>query len=1077
MSRKILSMKKSNSELKLRKVFISHNNTKADFAKKLSDRLEALGFITWLAPRDIPEGDMWDDRIPDGIKACDVVVLLLCAKSNESPHVRTELELAMKYRKHVICVRVENIEPVNMEYFLSTRQWINWFAIYEDRPIEKLVNILNNPKCLERPKNWVNPVSPIVLLVYAFALITYFMWHSGGGILSPEARYDTAMMCISNMDSTQYREYIKHDINAYNLYEFTRYYEGLVNLYREYYALKDNYTNHTALIHNIQTLSDLYISTSNYDKAIACYEEILSIIDEKYYSNTEAADYDRLTCYEKLAEIRKYQGNLSSAMDLSIKALELRQKLNKDKDSIRSKEDFCRDYQRLSESALALGRLSEARNFAEKASELARNILLSKNTVTSRRNVGVTYFTIAKAAQAQGKLDEAADFFIRSLEIIQKITDETKTLDSQELLSIIYNDYGEILWEQGKLGSAEKIFERASKLREDILTKSDGIDDHRLLMRSYGQQGRLALAQGKFTEAKTFFEKSAKINRELSGATHNVTDTTNLSVCYNFLGQISRETGNLHEAEEFHKKSVRNCESLARRTNNVHARRILMGSYNALGNLKQDTGNLQEAENLYIKCLELAKALAEETNLLEDRLNLSLCYLMLGGLMPRQARYSESLEYYNKSLELTQTLASETHSVESYRHLAENYKALGILFNAQDRYSQAYDYYNKQLEILKSLIVRTGSLADRENAAECYENIGKTLRSQDKLNDAEEFFAKAHDERNKIAVSSGTHGTHRDSFSGLYNLGYTALRQNNAARAENFLIDALGANREHSQGLGSMQNRLRNIDAVMALAETSISRKETSQAELYYDQAVEECRKLVKASDTLDARKKLADTIYELINFLDKHGGKGHKEKISGLYYELIESERKRADSLNNPDIASNLTAYYYRAGLNLFYQDKINESEELFRAGIEYSKGSKFQLQVKHNISSCYLGMSLIHEKRGDFDKAVNCLEQALAIMKEEVMRDYTVKNRNSLALTSSMLGEMLYKSKNYERAKTIFLDTLKILEPLEAEAGDSDNRRWLSGVYKYLGNIARIHDKDNKLAGEYFTKSENVK
>lgn len=105
----------------------------------MSRYLEKNDIETWYAPRDIPAGSDWPNAIENAIKSCSAFILLFCSKADSSQQVKRELALADKYHKQVFWVKIENVEPNNLGYFLTATQWINWLDNRDDT-LQQLVS-------------------------------------------------------------------------------------------------------------------------------------------------------------------------------------------------------------------------------------------------------------------------------------------------------------------------------------------------------------------------------------------------------------------------------------------------------------------------------------------------------------------------------------------------------------------------------------------------------------------------------------------------------------------------------------------------------------------------------------------------------------------------------------------------------------------------------------------------------------------------------------------------------------------------------------------------------------------------
>ena len=121
-----------------KKIFLSYSSNDIKLVKHLAGYLEKRGLETWYAPRNIPPGSDWPRAIPPAIERCAAFILLFSKKADESKNVLKELTLAHKYEKPVFWLRLEDIEPNALTYFLSDNQWLDWLD-KRDEALEELV--------------------------------------------------------------------------------------------------------------------------------------------------------------------------------------------------------------------------------------------------------------------------------------------------------------------------------------------------------------------------------------------------------------------------------------------------------------------------------------------------------------------------------------------------------------------------------------------------------------------------------------------------------------------------------------------------------------------------------------------------------------------------------------------------------------------------------------------------------------------------------------------------------------------------------------------------------------------------
>ncbi len=122
-------------------VFISHSSRDAETANLVCRVLEQNRIRCWIAPRDIPGGDSWDDAIIKGIDNSCAMVLIFSSHANESPHVKKEVHRAFSTKKIVIPLRVENVEFAGaLEYIMIGVHWLDALEAPLDSHLDPLID-------------------------------------------------------------------------------------------------------------------------------------------------------------------------------------------------------------------------------------------------------------------------------------------------------------------------------------------------------------------------------------------------------------------------------------------------------------------------------------------------------------------------------------------------------------------------------------------------------------------------------------------------------------------------------------------------------------------------------------------------------------------------------------------------------------------------------------------------------------------------------------------------------------------------------------------------------------------------
>jgi sulfatase modifying factor 1 len=144
-------------------VFVSHSSKDKLIADALVAHLERSGIRCWVAPRDILPGASWAGSILKAISDAKLMVLVFSGHTNDSPHIRREVERAVHHRIPVAPVRIAAVQPTDdMEYFLGASHWMDAITPPIEAHFAKLAGtiklLLNLPA--EAPAMAAPPVMP-----------------------------------------------------------------------------------------------------------------------------------------------------------------------------------------------------------------------------------------------------------------------------------------------------------------------------------------------------------------------------------------------------------------------------------------------------------------------------------------------------------------------------------------------------------------------------------------------------------------------------------------------------------------------------------------------------------------------------------------------------------------------------------------------------------------------------------------------------------------------------------------------------------------------------------------------------
>jgi hypothetical protein len=108
-------------------IFVSYSRHDSEFVDKLIAELEKLGYSVWVDRQSIVGGEAWMASITEGIKQCQVYLIVLSPNSVASDNVARELMMAHEKKKPIIPIRLNLYTlPSKMEFPLVGLQWVDY---------------------------------------------------------------------------------------------------------------------------------------------------------------------------------------------------------------------------------------------------------------------------------------------------------------------------------------------------------------------------------------------------------------------------------------------------------------------------------------------------------------------------------------------------------------------------------------------------------------------------------------------------------------------------------------------------------------------------------------------------------------------------------------------------------------------------------------------------------------------------------------------------------------------------------------------------------------------------------------
>jgi hypothetical protein len=124
-------------------VFICHSSKDRTIANAICSTLEQHRIRCWIAPRDVLPGSDYGGAIVEAISSSRLTVLVFSRSSNDSAHVRREIERTISHGIPVLPFRVEEVTPSpGLEYFISDAHWLDAMTPPLEQHLDHLVGTI-----------------------------------------------------------------------------------------------------------------------------------------------------------------------------------------------------------------------------------------------------------------------------------------------------------------------------------------------------------------------------------------------------------------------------------------------------------------------------------------------------------------------------------------------------------------------------------------------------------------------------------------------------------------------------------------------------------------------------------------------------------------------------------------------------------------------------------------------------------------------------------------------------------------------------------------------------------------------
>jgi len=142
-------------------IFLSYSSKDKLIADAICSRLENQGIRCWIAPRDVKPGTDYSNQIADALESATTMVMVFSSESNNSRHVKSEIDRAFSLGKIIIPFRVENVElDKGLAYYLAKTHWLDAVTRPLEQHIDRLATTIRQISGTEVPEISQRPPPP-----------------------------------------------------------------------------------------------------------------------------------------------------------------------------------------------------------------------------------------------------------------------------------------------------------------------------------------------------------------------------------------------------------------------------------------------------------------------------------------------------------------------------------------------------------------------------------------------------------------------------------------------------------------------------------------------------------------------------------------------------------------------------------------------------------------------------------------------------------------------------------------------------------------------------------------------------
>lgn len=575
------------------------------------------------------------------------------------------------------------------------------------------------------------------------------------------------------------------------------------------------------------------------------------------------------------------------------------------------------------------------------------------------------------------------------------------------------NEKGEAGWVYHLYSHCIKRFE--STQRTEIQTYE--------LATLYGYAGTIKCNLGEYEDAYLLFQKQSKLVSDLMKIDpKNIMYIREKAASDNNLSILLLNRGNIHDSLEFMVNSLSNINSdliqkIQQKNNTLDFLPDVITAHFNLATVLYWSGNKKKALEFALEGKKMiATRLANNINKSdEDRYKSLLFYgLLTIGNIYEKIDFQKAKESHKMSHKLALELYCDyPHNMQRKIELVNACNNFGRVLSDESDNGESIKLFDFAIKEIESILTLEPELKD------CKRIKANVLNNM----------ALMHIQKGELQLADECH------FQSIRLLESLTNEQN----AYNYFY----------------YKELENTFSTIAFILELLDRKH--EATFFLVKSVMIAEKIINNNGNIIERNELADKLRKIIKLIDKNDIQGlilfHNTLIQNLC-EILKLD-------NNNEIKWELANLYYSIAR---YFDLNNNNQTiicLLKAQIELEELIKVDsdnLKYKKHFCKVLSMMGVVEEKRGQLNRATNCLMQASDLLVEIIKKENTTEYFVSLSINENNIGTLYLKLQNRDNAIAHFDKALQIINACIKDNPDNINMKVMQASFHLNSSNAFI-------------------